>query len=80
LAVTYASKKCHLVNHSSQNLVRVREMCAREISLVSVAAGTSPYLGLNGALRPRGGGELQIDEQNFLDIDILTKVGNFGLF
>ena len=46
----------------SQHLVRVRERCAREISFVIVAAGTSPYLGLNRALRSRGGGELQIEK------------------
>ena len=69
--MSYASKKCHLVNHSSQNLVRVRERCAREIFFVTVAAGTSPYLRLNGALRSRGRGELQISK---------VKVRGFGTF
>ncbi len=65
---SYSQKNVHdffpstVVNHSSQNLVRVRERCAREISFVTVAAGTSPYLGLNGALRSRGGGEVQIEK------------------
>ncbi len=60
----------------SQNLVRVRERCAREISFVTVEAGTSPYLGLNGTLRSRGGGELQIPKVKVTTFDHFDITGN----
>ncbi len=61
----------------AENLVRVRETCAREISFVTVAAGTSPYLGLNGALRSRGGGELQIEKTKGPIFGIFDKLSTF---
>ncbi len=51
---------------------------------VTVAAGTSPYLGLNGALRSRGGGELQIEKvkgKGFCTSDIgFTFLGDLTTF